>query len=182
MIKEKLRAWAPFLIFGVFALILAWGLHDGGHARVWPQAIGRERPTPPTDLVLLNGGGARFSTQVWRGRPYILHFFASWCGDCRKEHEELMTLAIARLPIVGVAFKDVPDRIVAFLNHEGNPYAAIALDDNGEAGKDWGIHGVPETFLVDAAGRIQWHHRGILTESVVSESLLPLVEALDEDF
>jgi len=131
-----------------------------------------------TDLPVLNGAGAHFTTRSWRGRPYLINFFASWCADCKIEHEELMTLSATNIPMIGIIFKDHADKATAYLDHAGNPFIAVAQDDDGRAGIDWGLTGVPETFLVDASGVIRWHHIGGLTDEIVSDELMPVWESV----
>jgi cytochrome c biogenesis protein CcmG/thiol:disulfide interchange protein DsbE len=176
MKREKLVAAAPLLLFGLLVLVLIVGLHHSNGPK-FAQHIGD--PVPVTDLPLLDGSGAHFKTAAWRGRPYIVNFFASWCGDCRIEHEELMTLAAAHIPMIGITFKDKPAKTTAFLDQNGNPFAAVAEDDDGRAGIDWGLTGVPETFLIDGNGTIRWHYIGGLTDAVVTDELMPAWESVE---
>ncbi len=177
--NQEIRKAAPALmIFGLLILILLIGVH---HPKVnesvkYARYVGDAAPA--TALPVLQGGGARFTTASWRGRPYMIHFFASWCADCRAEHEEIMTLAALHLPIIGVAFKDKADKVAAYLDRNGNPFAAVAMDNEGRAGTAWGLRGIPETFIIDASGVIRWHHRGILLDAVVRESLMPALESV----
>jgi len=178
MDRKKLVASAPLLIFGLLVLVLVIGLrHNGpGEASKFAQHVGD--PAPATDLPILHGAGARFTTRSWRGRPYIVNFFASWCADCKAEHEELMTLATPDIALIGITFKDTADKAAGYLERAGNPFTAVAQDDDGRAGIDWGLTGVPETFVIDAHGIIRWHHIGALTDQVVTEELMPVWEAV----
>jgi cytochrome c biogenesis protein CcmG/thiol:disulfide interchange protein DsbE len=178
MKREKLLAAAPLALFGLLVVVLVVGMHHrGGDASKFTQHIGD--PAPVTDLPVLGGAGARFKTTAWRGRPYIVNFFASWCTDCRDEHEELMTLQASHMPMIGVVFKDKPAKVTAYLDQSGNPYAAVAQDDDGRAGIDWGLTGVPETFVIDARGVIRWHHIGSLTDQIVTDELMPVWENIE---
>lgn len=175
--RQKLIALSPLALFGLLVLILIVGLHhSGGDASKFAQHVGD--PVPVTDLPILGESGSRFKTSAWRGRPYIVNFFASWCADCRLEHEELMTLASQNLPMIGVIFKDKPSKATAYLKQSGNPFNAVAQDDDGRAGIDWGLTGVPETFVIDQQGTIRWHHIGGLTDQVVTNELMPVWEEI----
>jgi cytochrome c biogenesis protein CcmG/thiol:disulfide interchange protein DsbE len=174
MKREKLMAVVPLALFGLLILVLIIGLHHANKGDVSKFAMHVGDPVPVSDLPILNGSDARFATNVWRGRPYLVNFFASWCPDCKAEHEELMTLAASNMPMIGVVFKDKADRVNGFLDRAGNPYVAVAQDDDGRAAIDWGLTGVPETFLIDEYGIIRWHYIGALTDAVVSDELMPI--------
>ena len=177
MTREKMMAKAPLILFGLLVLILIVGLHRSGHqASKFAQHVGD--PAPVTDLPVLGGSGARFTTASWHGKPYVINFFASWCADCRAEHEELMTLAAGNIPIIGITYKDRPAKTTAYLEENGNPFTAVAEDEKGRAGIDWGLTGVPETFVIDMVGVIRWHHIGALTDQVVRDELMPVWETV----
>jgi cytochrome c biogenesis protein CcmG/thiol:disulfide interchange protein DsbE len=179
MENSKAKALTPFIIFALLIVFLVIGLrHSKPEAPKFAQHIGD--PAPATDLPLLNGGGAHFTTTLWRGRPYVLNFFASWCADCKAEHEELMTLSASHLPIIGITFKDKADKAAAYLTRVGDPFIAVAQDDDGRAGIDWGLTGVPETFVVDAHGIIRWHHISAITDDIATSELMPLWESLSQ--
>ena len=113
------------------------------------------------------------------GRPVILNFFASWCAPCREEHPEL--LALGRLPGVtldGIAYKDKPDDSRRFLERLGDPYRRIGIDRSGATAIDFGVYGVPETYVVDGTGRIRHRHVGPLTTEDVKREILPLVQQI----
>ena len=176
------KNWAtaiPLILFAVVVVFLMIGLHRGTPASKFAQHVGE--PVPVTDLPLLDTPAAHFTTAGWHGQPYIINFFASWCADCRAEHEELMTLAAGHLPIIGIGFKDKPEKISTYLTHEGNPFVAVALDEKGRAGIDWGLTGVPETLVIDAQGVIRWHHIGGLDDDIVTRALMPLWLSLQSE-
>ena len=181
MNKERLTAAGPLLIFGLLVLVLIVGLRHNraGDVSKFAQHIGD--PVPVTDLPVLGGAGGRFTTASWQGKPYIINFFASWCADCKAEHEELMTLGVAHMPLIGITFKDKSDKAALYLERVGNPFLAVAEDEDGRAGIDWGLTGVPETFVIDARGIIRWHHIGGLTDQIVSDELMPLWESVSRD-
>ncbi len=179
MEKSKIKAFTPFIVFALLVVFLVIGLHHSKpQVPKFAQHIGDTAPV--TDLPILNGNGARFTTASWHGRPYMINFFASWCGDCKAEHEELMTLAASHLPMIGITFKDKADNVTSYLGRVGDPFIAVAQDDNGRAGIDWGLTGVPETFVVDAQGIIRWHHIGALTDDIARDELMPLWESLTQ--
>lgn len=129
-----------------------------------PQLYDLEKTIAPADM---------------QGKPWVLNVFASWCGPCRVEHPLVQRLAAAQLaPVVGLNYKDPPDNAKDWLRQMGNPYSAIAVDVDGRAGIDWGVYGVPETFIIDKAGVIRFKHVGPLTDEVVDGKLLPLLKEL----
>jgi cytochrome c biogenesis protein CcmG/thiol:disulfide interchange protein DsbE len=174
MNREKLLAKAPLIVFVLLVVALLVGVSHIHRTPKFAQHIGD--PAPVTDLPVLQGAGARFATKDWYGRPYVINFFASWCPECKAEHEELLAVAAAHIPVIGITFKDRGDKAAAFLQREGNPFVAVAQDDNGRAGIDWGLTGIPETFIIDDRGVIRWHHIGPLTEDVVTDELMPVWE------
>lgn len=104
------------------------------------------------------------------GRPILLNFFASWCAPCVAENPRLMALHEAGIPLWGIAYKDRPDATAAFLGRHGNPFTRIARDDAGLTAIDFGVTGVPETFLIDASGVVRWHLSGPLTQEAADEA------------
>ncbi len=111
------------------------------------------------------------------GEVMLVNFWASWCGPCRIEHPHLMDLAEEGLAIVGVNYKDDPDDARGFLAELGDPYTAIGVDETGRTGIDWGLYGVPETFVLDADGRIVLRFPGPVTEEVLEARIRPAIEA-----
>ena len=163
----------------VFAL-LAWGFYAGLgiDSTVLPSAL-IDQPAPNFALPPLPGEERGFSSADLQGHVSLVNIFASWCGPCRTEHPVLNALARAkRVPIYGINYKDKPDAALAWIAELGNPYARIGADD-GRVGIDWGVYGVPETFIVDRAGRIRYKHVGPLTQNDVERTILPLVTRLE---
>ena len=121
--------------------------------------------------------GAGFGSADLRAAngPVLVNFFASWCVPCLVEHPQLMTLG-KELPIWGIAYKDTADRVDTLLGRDGNPYARVGRDAPGRVAIDFGITGVPETFLV-SAGLIRWHFPGPLTPEAVEDQLRPALRA-----
>ena len=141
-------------------------------------------PVPPFDLPaqpLPDGSaGQGFSSAELAApeRPILLNFFASWCIPCVQEAPVLTQLAKAGMSIWGVTYKDRLEASTDFLRHNGNPYARVARDATGRAAIDWGLTGVPESFVVDRAGIVRWHWAGPLDPDIVRGQLLPLLRRL----
>ncbi len=105
----------------------------------------------------------------------LVNFWASWCGPCRAEHPFLERIAEAGVPIIGINYKDRPANAAAFLEELGNPYAAIGVDEAGRAGIDWGLYGVPETFVIDAEGTVLMRHPGPISPEIFEKRFRPLL-------
>lgn len=167
----KLRFLLPVLIMAALAALLLFGLHNDPR-EVPSPLIGK--PAPAFDLVRLDSEG-RLGVQDLHGRPLLVNFWASWCAGCQVEHPFLMELARRGVEIVGLDYKDTDDAGRAWLARHGNPYRIIAADPEGQAGLDWGVYGVPETFVLDAQGVIVYKHIGPLTEAAWRERIAPLL-------
>ncbi|WP_431323776.1 DsbE family thiol:disulfide interchange protein [Rhizobium sp. YTU87027] len=115
---------------------------------------------------------------VFENQVVVLNIFASWCVPCRQEHPALMQLAKdPRVKLVAVNYKDAPEKALAFLEENGNPFAAIGVDNAGRNAMDWGVYGVPETFVIDRTGRITHRHVGPLDENSLSREINPAIDA-----
>lgn len=163
-------------LFAVFWFMLS---QEGRNTSVVPSVL-IGRAAPQTDLPPVEGLGLpAFTSDALGGKISIVNVWASWCGPCREEHPLLMALAQdPRIQIVGLNYKDKPDNAIGFLNQLGNPYDAVGADANGRTAINWGVYGVPETFLVNADGMIVYKHVGPLTAEMVREKLLPEIDAL----
>ena len=135
------------------------------------------KPVPDFALPAQTPDAAGFGATDVRaaGRPMLVNFFASWCVPCVIEHPQLMALSREGLPIWGIAYKDKSDAAAGFLTRHGNPFARVARDAPGQVAIDWGVYGVPESYLIDAGGLIRWRYAGPLTPEVVSDQLRPLL-------
>jgi len=110
---------------------------------------------------------------------WLLNVWASWCVSCRVEHPLLVELAKTKVvPIVGLNYKDEPAAGMTWLRQNGDPYNLSVVDRDGRVGIDWGVYGVPETFVIDQRGIVQHKHIGPITEKSVSETIMPLVRRL----
>ena len=134
------------------------------------------KPAPPLDLPPLYEGEPGIGPQALTTPGIkLVNFWASWCGPCRAEHPMLEQLAAEGIPILGVNYKDQPENAKAFLAELGNPFAAIGTDDTGRTGIDWGLYGVPETFLIDANGNVLLRHPGPITGRIWQDRFAPLL-------
>ena len=141
------------------------------------QLIGR--PVPQFDLpAQAPGQGFGSADLAAQGRPVLLNFFASWCVPCVVEHPELMKLSQSGLPIWGIAYKDAVTAASGFLAVHGNPFARLARDEPGRVAIDFGVYGVPESYLLDKQGIVRWRVAGPLTPDVVAEGLQPALARL----
>ena len=141
------------------------------------QLIGK--PVPGFTLPPLPGSQGFGAADIAAlRRPVLVNFFASWCVPCVIEHPELLALAKEGLPIWGVAYKDAPDAASSFIARHGDPYARVAQDRPGQVAIDWGVYGVPESYLIDAAGIVRWRMAGPITAEIADTQLRPLVKAL----
>ena len=175
---RKLLFLVPVLAFLALATWFALALRPDHDPRELPSAL-LDKPAP--DFVLPSlGGGEPVSLASLHGQVVVLNFFASWCVPCRVEHPILMRLAAQeKLPLFGVAYKDKPDDSRRILSQLGDPYRAIAVDAEGRLGIDFGVYGVPETYVIDKTGRIRKRFVGPLAPDVVERELLPLLRELN---
>ena len=138
------------------------------------------KPAPAFDLPTLGSAPARMSNVDLQGRVTLLNVWASWCVSCRVEHPLLVDLARStKVFIVGLNYKDEPAAARKWLGALGDPYAHSIVDQDGRLGIDWGVYGVPETFVVDQAGVIRLKHIGPLTPADLTDKILPLIRQLE---
>ncbi len=164
---------ALFLVLSVFLLVGLWK-----EPRELPSPL-VGKPAPAFTLPELRDPAKTWTPAEMSGRVWLLNVFASWCVPCLVEHPVLLQLTRDKvLPVVGFNYKDDPAAALGWLAKHGDPYAAIVSDRTGAAAFDYGVYGVPETFLVDKAGTIRFKHVGPLTPEVVQGKLLPLVREL----
>ena len=166
----------PAGLFAVLLVVFSIGLTHDPH--LLPSAL-IDRPAPDFALPGLYDSTAGLSRADLGGRVTLVNFFASWCAPCREEHAQLM--ALARRPDVileGVAYKDKPEDARRFLDGLGNPYRRIGVDRIGATAIDFGVYGVPETYVVDATGHIRYRHVGPLTAEDVAGEIMPLIRQI----
>jgi cytochrome c biogenesis protein CcmG/thiol:disulfide interchange protein DsbE len=168
------RRWIGFaplvVLVGLGVLFAGYALKHDPH--VQPHAL-VGKPVPAVTLPDLDTGAMVAVRDAPKG-PRLINFFASWCAPCRVEAPQLMALKAQGVTLVGVAYKDEPARTQAFLAELGDPFAVKLMDRNGRAGIEFGVTGVPETFLVGADGVILAKHSGPLTDADVEQMLAKL--------
>lgn len=175
--RFPLLALLPLLAFLALAGVFLVELASGRDPATVPSAL-IGAPAPKTVLPALAGSGRPgLDLSALPDKPVLVNVFASWCGPCREEHPILTELAKDdRFRLVAINHKDRPEAALAFLRQLGNPYAAIGTDEGGQATIDWGVYGVPESFLVGTDGRILWKQTGPFTPDSVRTGLDPAVE------
>jgi cytochrome c biogenesis protein CcmG/thiol:disulfide interchange protein DsbE len=137
------------------------------------------KPLPRFSLPGLPPGQGFSSADVsTAGRPALVNFFASWCIPCVQEAPTLMALKRQGTPIWGIAYKDKTDATTEFLKQNGDPYRQIARDDTGKVAIDFGLYGVPETYVVDKSGTVRWRWAGGLSDDIVRQTLAPMLQSL----
>ena len=168
----------PMLAFVALAIYFALALRPGRDPHELPSAM-IDKPLPAFDLAALDGG-ERVSAEALRGKVVVINFFASWCVPCRVEHPLLMRLATREhLPLYGIAYKDKMEDSTAELARLGDPYRRIGVDREGRTAFDFGVYGVPETYVIDKAGHIRKRFVGPLNPDIVEKELLPLLRELE---
>lgn len=171
-----MRFALPLAIFLALAVMLGLGLQR--NPRDVPSAL-LEQVAPAINRPLLENNERVLSVQALRGRVWVLNVWASWCAPCRQELPVLAAMSRAdQVPIYGLNYKDQPAKAQALLRVAGNPYQASALDVDGRVGMDWGIQGVPETFVIDGQGHVRYRHAGPMTEQVWKDKIQPVLRAV----
>jgi cytochrome c biogenesis protein CcmG/thiol:disulfide interchange protein DsbE len=180
--RRVLVAFIPLLLFAALAGVFLMQLMSGRDTSVIPSAlIGKPAPAlslQPLDGAVKNGQPVPALTSgAIRGKVTLVNVWASWCVPCRQEHPIILGLSTdERLTVVGINYKDKNDAALAFLGELGNPFSAIGVDPKGAAAIDWGVYGIPESFLVGPDGTIVYKHVGPFDEASVRGELLPAIE------
>lgn len=172
----RLRFLVPLALFVVLVGFLAVGLKL--NPREVPSPL-VDKPAPAFSLQQLHQPGARVSVADMKGQVWLLNVWASWCVSCREEHPLLVELGKAKVvPIIGLNYKDRREDALKWLDQLGNPYAMSGVDADGRVGIDYGVYGVPETYVIDRDGTIRFKQIGPVTPQVLQERILPLVRKL----
>ena len=172
----KLRYLLPLVVFVLLVGFLIRGLYLDP-SEVPSPLIGK--PAPAFDLEQLHNPQARFASRELLGRVWLLNVWASWCVSCRAEHPLLMEMARSNIaPIYGLDYKDEREDAIATLRQLGNPYTVSAHDYDGRVGMDYGVYGVPETYVIDKQGVIRYKQIGPITRRVLDERIAPLIREL----
>jgi cytochrome c biogenesis protein CcmG/thiol:disulfide interchange protein DsbE len=168
----------PLVVFLALAALLYARLGAGDAANLPSALIGK--PAPPLQLAMLDGPPMT-DADLRAGKVTVVNVFGSWCEPCHYEQPALMALAAdpdvksGKVSIIGMAQKDSVENVRRYLGAEGNPYARVALDPNNRAGIDWGVYGVPETYVVRGDGTIAYKFVGPLSEETLKSVLLPQI-------
>jgi cytochrome c biogenesis protein CcmG/thiol:disulfide interchange protein DsbE len=172
----KARYLAPLGIFVLLVVLLWAGLYL--NPREVPSPL-IDKPAPEFTLPLLHDAGKQIARKDLLGQVTLLNVWASWCDACREEHPLLVELARSgQVPIYGLNYKDAREDALRWLNGLGNPYVASAFDEQGKVGIDYGVYGVPETYVIDREGVIRYKVIGPLTEDSLKNTVLPLIRKL----
>jgi cytochrome c biogenesis protein CcmG/thiol:disulfide interchange protein DsbE len=181
--RAILVAAIPLVLFLALAGIFLKQLATGADTREIPSAL-LGRPVPEFALEPLNGLQGpdgqvpALTSQMLKGQVTIVNVWASWCAPCRIEHPVLMELSRrSGYAVAGINYKDQTENALRFLGEMGNPFSAIGVDPRGKAAIDWGVYGVPETFIVSADGKIAHKHVGPLTAEALERTFLPALQA-----
>jgi cytochrome c biogenesis protein CcmG/thiol:disulfide interchange protein DsbE len=166
----------PLLLFVVLVGFLAVGLNRDPHEVPSPLI---NKSAPAFEIAQLEQPNKTFSPASMKGQVWILNVWASWCVACREEHPVLVDLAKSEVaPVIGLDYKDKREDALAMLARQGNPYLLSAYDANGRVGIDYGVYGVPETYVIDRAGVIRFKHIGPITSQILNKKIYPLVSEL----
>ena len=168
----------PLLLFIGLVGYLGFGLTRDSH--ILPSTL-IDKPAPDFDLPPLLPGGKGLKTADLKGQVSLVNVFASWCVPCRAEHPIWTKVTKEeKLPIYGINWKDKQPQAQAWLQELGNPYARIGFDPDNKAGIEWGVYGVPETYVIDRNGRVRFKYVGPVFEETLNDTILPLVRKLRE--
>lgn len=166
----------PIGLFALLGVLLAVGL------KLDPRKIPSplvDKPLPAFSLPTLDDPSRSLTNTDFQGKVVLINVWASWCAACRQEHPLLMEVARAKqVPLIGLNYKDKRDDALRVLQAEGNPYDVSLVDADGRVGIDWGVYGVPETFVIDKAGVIRYKYIGPISTESWETTLLPLIQQL----
>jgi cytochrome c biogenesis protein CcmG/thiol:disulfide interchange protein DsbE len=181
--RPRRRPWAmiPVIVFGSLALAMYVALRSGDPSIVPSALVGKPVPDfalPPLEGLVRDGAPVPglADEDLARGEVSVVNVWASWCAPCREEHPLLMRLSEAGENVVGINYKDETENGRRFLGRLGNPFSAVGVDEAGRSAIDWGVYGVPETFIVDGAGTIRCKHVGPFDEEALEKRLIPAIE------
>ena len=166
---------APLLVFGAFAALALVGLSRENPNEL-PTALAGQ-PAPAVQVTPLGDGPVLRDADLRGDGVKLVNYWASWCAPCRVEPPNLTRLAAEGVTIHGVNYKDKPANALGFLSELGNPYTAMGADESGRMALDWGVYGVPETYVIDGQGKIVLRFAGPITERVLENTIRPAIEA-----
>ena len=156
----------PVVVFVALAGVLFIGVkHSPDKSTMVSALLGK--PAPGFELPVLGDPTRKFNSKELAGRPWVLNVWGTWCGECRAEHETLLQIAAQkRVPVIGLNWRDDDGEAQQWIAQLGNPYNVIAVDREGRTAIDFGVYGAPETFFIDASGRVQYRHVGAMNMDV----------------
>ena len=183
---SRLGRIAPILVFVAIAGMFAYSLRSGDPSKLPSALIGK--PVPKFQLPAVDGLRSKgnpvagfANNDLAKGKVSVINFWASWCGPCHEEHPFLVELAkTSKAPLFGVNYKDRASAARRFLGRYGNPFVAVGADGNGRTAIDWGVYGMPETFIVNGRGQIIYKHVGPIDATALKERLLPAIAKAQE--
>ena len=176
---SRLVLLLPVAVFGLLGAAFYWGLWNKDDVLPSPL-IGR--PVPEFTLPPIEGRQDGLSSADLQGQISLVNVWASWCVPCRTENPLMVELAESgTVPIYGINYKDDPEAALAFLEELGDPFTRIGADRSGRVAIDWGVYGLPETFVIDAEGRIAYKHVGPFNRQMLEEDILPVVRRLQQE-
>lgn len=173
---------APLIVFALLAAAFAYSLSTGDPSKLPSALIGKQAPT--TEFSALDGLNEKglpvpgfASSELSDGKVRVINFWASWCVPCVQEHPLLIALQQRTgVPIYGVNYKDQASAAKRFIGRYGNPYAKVGVDPSGRGAIEWGVYGMPETFIVDGKGRIAYKHVGPISPKSLVQDVIPAIE------
>ena len=172
----KARYLIPLALFGVLVAFLAIGLQRNPHEVPSPLV---QKPAPAFTRPQLIQSEKTFSPEDMKGKVWMLNVWASWCVACKVEHPLLVEISKSQVvPLVGLDYKDQRSAALKFLSQQGDPYLLSVVDPDGRVGIDYGVYGVPETFVIDKQGVIRFKQIGPITPEAMEKTILPLIEKL----
>jgi cytochrome c biogenesis protein CcmG/thiol:disulfide interchange protein DsbE len=168
----------PPIIFLGLASLFYFGLNREGANNLPSTMIGRDAPAFLKITDLRNDPAPTIDDLTGDGIKFV-NFWASWCGPCRAEHPLLEAMADDGATLIGINYKDSADNALGFLAELGDPFTKIGADTTGRTGLEWGVYGVPETFVIDGNGKVLYRHPGPLTQRIMTERILPAIAAAE---
>lgn len=176
--RTTVRFTAPLLVFVLLLVLLLAGLRL--NPREVPSAL-IGMPAPGFSLARLDRPEQMFTHESMRGQVWLLNVWASWCTACREEHPLLLEMARARdVTLIGLNYRDKADDAARWLQQYGDPYQVSIFDGDGRVGLDYGVYGVPETYVIDRAGVVRFKQTGPLRAETLNKRILPLIRTLQQ--
>jgi cytochrome c biogenesis protein CcmG, thiol:disulfide interchange protein DsbE len=177
----KKQFMIPLIVFGFLVILLVVGLMKAEHVRDVPSPL-IGKAMPQFSIPIVADQQQMFNSDELKGQVSLVNIWASWCGSCRAEHEILNYAALRKgVKIYGINYKDELADARLWLKQRGDPYVKSAHDLNGRLGIDWGVYGVPETFVIDKKGMIRYKHTGPVYKNDLDDKILPLLKQLQTE-